>query len=166
MAAINTIGETIGIRIKELRRSRNLTQRAFAERLNITKSTVSAYENGSRLPSYDVLLKIADSFHVTTDTLLGIGNKYCLDVTDLTPEQRNTLQNIVSVYSEYNKLTKPKNADYSKIRSDCRHQTQRTPLRLFFIWTHQQPAPHEEAAGCLSWFYWLSKFILPGPDDP
>ena len=112
MAAINTIGETIGIRIKELRRSRNLTQRAFAERLNITKSTVSAYENGSRLPSYDVLLKIADSFHVTTDTLLGIGNKYCLDVTDLTPAQRNTLQNIVSVYSEYNKLTKPKNADY------------------------------------------------------
>ena len=55
MANINTIGETIGIRIKELRKSRNLTQRAFAERLNITKSTVSAYENGSRLPSYDVL---------------------------------------------------------------------------------------------------------------
>ena len=104
MANINTIGETIGIRIKELRKSRNLTQRAFAERLNITKSTVAAYENGSRLPSYDVLLKIADAFHVTTDTLLGIGSKYCLDITDLTPEQRNTLQNIAAVYSEYNKL--------------------------------------------------------------
>ena len=62
---------TIGLKIKELRTERHMTQIEFAERLGVTKSAISSYENGSRLPSYDILLKMARIFKVSTDTLLG-----------------------------------------------------------------------------------------------
>ena len=55
-------GNHIGNHIRALRLARSMTQEDFANRINVAKSTVSAYENGSRLPSYDVLVKIADLF--------------------------------------------------------------------------------------------------------
>ena len=61
-----------GNRLKTLRISNSLTQKDLASRLNITKSVISAYETGARLPSYDVLIGLSNIFHVTTDYLLGV----------------------------------------------------------------------------------------------
>ena len=61
----------VGSKIKELRVSQKMTQSEFAERLGVTKSSISSYENGSRLPSYDILIKISRIFKVSTDYLLG-----------------------------------------------------------------------------------------------
>ena len=61
----------LGMRIKRLREMKNMNQAALASRAGITKSSVSAYENGTRLPSYDVLVRLAEIFHVSTDYLLG-----------------------------------------------------------------------------------------------
>lgn len=97
-------GNHIGTQIKTLRLSRNITQEEFASRINVAKSTVAAYENGSRLPSYDVLVRIADLFHVTTDNLLGRSSVYVMDVSGLTAKQRNSIQDVVTTYKEYNKL--------------------------------------------------------------
>lgn len=97
-------GNHIGNHIRALRLARCLTQGEFADRINVAKSTVSAYENGSRLPSYDVLVKIADLFHVTTDNLLGRGSGYRIDVSGLTAKQRNAIQDVVSTYQAYNRL--------------------------------------------------------------
>jgi len=59
-------------RLKELRKEREgLTQRKFAQILNVDKSTYDRYENRNAEPSYEVLVKIADYFNVTTDYLLG-----------------------------------------------------------------------------------------------
>ena len=52
----------IGERIKELRKNSRYTQTELANLLGITKSTVAAYENDSRLPSYDVLVRMARVF--------------------------------------------------------------------------------------------------------
>lgn len=94
----------IGIQIKQLRTARNLTQSELAERINVTKSTVSAYENNTRLPSYDVLIKIAELFKVSVDNILGYSNKYVIDVTGLADKQRNTIQDIVNTYKQHNKF--------------------------------------------------------------
>ncbi len=56
----------IGERIKDLRQGRNLTQSVLAQRLGVTKSVVSGYENSSAYPSYDVLLGLADVFNVAS----------------------------------------------------------------------------------------------------
>lgn len=83
----------LGEKIKRYRNSIKMTQADFADRLDVTGAAVSAYENGTRLPSYDVLVKIANILNVTTDELLGRMklDKESLDVTELTVEQRKNL---------------------------------------------------------------------------
>lgn len=97
---MNAVGE----RIKELRKARRMTQNEFAERINVTKSTVSAYENGSRLPSYDVLIRIARLFKVSTDHLLGYSEKTEIDVTGLTRKQINVIQDMIATYQRHNRF--------------------------------------------------------------
>lgn len=94
----------LGTRIKELRSTKKMTQAEFAERLGVTKSAVSSYENGSRLPSYDILIKIARIFKVSTDNLLGYSTKSTIDVTGLTQKQINTIQDVVTTYKRHNTL--------------------------------------------------------------
>ena len=94
----------IGARIKDLRNARRMTQAEFAERINVTKSTVSAYENGTRFPSYDVLIRIARLFKVSTDNLLGYSEKSVVDVTGLTRKQINVIQDVVITYKRHNLL--------------------------------------------------------------
>lgn len=50
-----------GITLKTLRTQNNYTQVQLAQKLGLTKSVISAYETGLRLPSYDVLINIAKS---------------------------------------------------------------------------------------------------------
>ena len=87
---------SLGKTIKELRLAAKLTQTELAERIHISTSAVSSYEINVRQPSYDVLIKIAKLFNVTTDFLLGatdkyISNKNIIDITDLTINQRNII---------------------------------------------------------------------------
>lgn len=94
----------IGNKIKELRTEQKMTQSDLAERLGVTKSSMSSYENGSRLPSYDILLKIARIFKVSTDILLGHGdkNEINLNVSGLTNEQILFLKTLIEDYRRAN----------------------------------------------------------------
>lgn len=85
-----------GEKLKELRKAQKLTQRELAERLNVAKSVVSYYESGDRFPSYDVLIKIARTFHVTTDYLLGVERKRMIDVSDLSEENIDVVMGVVN----------------------------------------------------------------------
>ena len=76
-----------GNKLKTLRIQNNFTQAQLASRLGLTKSVISAYENGLRMPSYEVLVAIARSFKVTTDYLLGLEKKYEVDLSGLTDEE-------------------------------------------------------------------------------
>ncbi|MGI6429335.1 MAG: helix-turn-helix domain-containing protein [Syntrophomonadaceae bacterium] len=57
--------------MKTLRLQANLSQSELAQSLGISRSAVSSYENGTRDPNYDILLKLAAFFNVSTDYLLG-----------------------------------------------------------------------------------------------
>ncbi|MEH7122076.1 helix-turn-helix transcriptional regulator [Bacillus sp. JJ1773] len=61
----------LGERIKKLRKERKITQEELGKKINVTKVSISGYENGIRNPDTDTLKKIADFFGVTTDYLLG-----------------------------------------------------------------------------------------------
>ena len=60
--------------IKKLRTAHNLNQVQLAGKLNISKQTVSNWENNNILPSIEMLVKIAQFFMVSTDYLLGLTN--------------------------------------------------------------------------------------------
>lgn len=80
-----------GKRLKTLRIKKKLTQQQLADLLGLTKSVISAYENGLRYPAYDVLIKIARIFKVSTDFLLGVEIKREIDTSGLTDEQVEAL---------------------------------------------------------------------------
>ena len=80
-----------GNRLKTLRIQKKLTQQQLADLLGLTKSVISAYENGLRYPAYDVLIKIARIFKVSTDFLLGVEIKREIDTSGLTDEQVEAL---------------------------------------------------------------------------
>lgn len=75
-----------GEKLKALRSGQKFSQRVLAEKLGVAKSVVSYYESGDRYPSYDVLVNIAHTFHVSTDYLLDIEKKRTLDVSNLSEE--------------------------------------------------------------------------------
>ena len=58
-------------RLKELRTEAKLTQQDLADTIKVSKSTISMYENGKRLPEYETLEAIADYFNVDMDYLTG-----------------------------------------------------------------------------------------------
>jgi transcriptional regulator with XRE-family HTH domain len=56
--------------LKVLRELKKMTQEQLADELDITRSRWGAYEEGRSEPPYDLLIKIADYFHLSTDALL------------------------------------------------------------------------------------------------
>lgn len=86
-----------GERLKELRTGQKLTQRQLGDRLGVAKSVVSYYESGDRFPSYDILIKIAYTFHTTTDYLLGLERNRTLDVSGLTEEEIAAVTSIIGL---------------------------------------------------------------------
>ncbi|NLL75833.1 MAG: helix-turn-helix transcriptional regulator [Clostridiales bacterium] len=76
----------LGSRLKALRKEKNMTQKALADRLGLATSAICSYEIGSRYPSYEILIKIAAIFRVSTDYLLGVEKNRYIDVTDFSEE--------------------------------------------------------------------------------
>ncbi len=62
-------------RFSELRKEKNITQTELAEKLGTTQTTLSGYENGSRMPSVEFLILVSKKFNVSTDWLLGLSNE-------------------------------------------------------------------------------------------
>lgn len=58
--------------IIKLRKLHKLTQRELGYKLGVTFQTISKWENGKSLPDITLLPIIAETFHVTTDQLLGV----------------------------------------------------------------------------------------------
>lgn len=57
--------------LKTLRVKANLSQADLAKVLGVSRSAVSSYENGTRRPNHEVLVKLAVFYNVSTDFLLG-----------------------------------------------------------------------------------------------
>lgn len=81
--------------IKKLRLSQNLSQVQLANELNVSKQTISNWENNNILPSIDMLIKISNFFSVSTDFLLELNDRQYIEVTGLTETQRAHIQQII-----------------------------------------------------------------------
>ena len=57
--------------LKRLRKASKLTQQQLADKLDLSKSTISMYENGNREPDFETEELIADFFNVDMNFLLG-----------------------------------------------------------------------------------------------
>lgn len=85
----------LGNRIAELRIARNWTQVQLAQKLHVSKQTVSNWENNNILPSIELLIRIASLFSVSTDYLLALDNRDFIEVSGLTDIQKTHIQQII-----------------------------------------------------------------------
>ena len=82
-------------RIKQLRTERGLSQVELAEKLGISKQSVSNWENDNIQPSIEMLLKLSHIFSVSTDYLLGEDSRQFLEITGLNQKYIPHIQQII-----------------------------------------------------------------------
>lgn len=88
----------LGQRINELRIAHGWNQVQLAEKLNITKQTVSNWENDNIQPSIEMLIRIAKLFHVSTDYLLGLDGVTRINADGLSMEFIAHISQIIDDY--------------------------------------------------------------------
>lgn len=107
---------SFSIVLKKLRKSKGLTQEELAKILCLSPSAIGLYEQGSRMPRNDTIIKIAEYFGVTIDFLLGFDDineqttpettyddfTYALynETSELTPSEKNALLDMVKSFKK------------------------------------------------------------------
>ena len=85
----------LGENILKLRKKSGLSQEQLGEKVNVTRQTISNWENNNILPSIEMLIKIARFFSVSTDYLLELDDRHYIEVTGLSDAQLAHIQQII-----------------------------------------------------------------------
>jgi len=64
------------IRLKELRKEKNITQQELAKNIQVNQSMIARWEKDECEPTASAIVAVADYFNVCTDYLLGRKNFY------------------------------------------------------------------------------------------
>lgn len=60
----------LGDKLYELRKSKNLSQEEVAEKLNVSRQTISKWETNQSTPDFDKILPLCELYNITTDELI------------------------------------------------------------------------------------------------
>ena len=93
----------IAEKIKLLRNVRGMTQTDLAKKLNITRSSVNAWEMGISIPSTTYIVELAQLFHVSTDYLLGLEQNSSIDISGLDDTEIKIIYELICHFSEMKK---------------------------------------------------------------
>lgn len=93
-----------GEKLKAIRKSKRLTQLDLSKRLNVSKGTVSAYEQGLSYPSIETLVKICEILDTSSDYLLGISDDLPFKLGGLTDGQMESVLQFVSLIERANDI--------------------------------------------------------------
>ena len=106
----------LGNKIAKKRKDLGLTQTDFADRLNVTRQTVSRWEAGTVLPDIDKITDIADILGVSCDYLLK--DDYAGEEPAAAGSVSRLLQNAVGKTIRFNFFEDE--GDFDLINTDCR----------------------------------------------
>lgn len=88
----------LSVRLRELRTNKKLTQAQVAQYVGVTRGVISAYETDIRQPSYDILIRLALLYGVTTDYLLCMEEKRYLDISGLSDREAAAVCEMVNLF--------------------------------------------------------------------
>ena len=108
----------LGTKIKNIRYNNNISQEEMAKILKINRNNLSRIETNKSLPTSEVLTRLAESFNVSIDSLLGIDldgkdgkeikvnkikkiNQYC---DDLSSSELDFIINMLCVMTNHSKF--------------------------------------------------------------
>lgn len=97
--------EKISSNIRKIRINLGLTQKDFAEVLNVSRSAVTRWENGSRVPTPEILVKISRlTQQKANDLLTSSVSEAEESVSDYAAKQRKVVDSLKSNYNKLNGL--------------------------------------------------------------
>ena len=82
--------------------SKGLRQDQVANLIGVNKSAISTYENDIRQPSFEILLRLANLYRVSTDYLLGQTNIRSVDLSGLEEQEAALICELVEAMSKKN----------------------------------------------------------------
>lgn len=85
-----------GVRLKELREAKHLSQSDVANRLKVTRSTISGYECNTITPSVEQLVNLAVLYNASLDYIMGMDNRPSLYLGDLTENDQKMILDVVN----------------------------------------------------------------------
>lgn len=91
----------IGNKINQLRKLSGMTQEQLAEKLNVSRQTISKWESGNTFPDLESVVKLSKMFHVSLEDLLMEAD---VDLTNKN-EERITLEDLMKINLHNRKMT-------------------------------------------------------------
>lgn len=88
----------IAMTILKIRKDKKMTQEEFAKLFNVTRQTVSNWENEKSYPDLQTLIKISDMFEISLDSLMK-GDKTMVKKFDKELLQNKLIKNILKISS-------------------------------------------------------------------
>ncbi|MBP3941530.1 MAG: helix-turn-helix transcriptional regulator [Christensenellaceae bacterium] len=83
-------------KIKELRENAGYSQSQLAKRLDVTRSSVNAWEMGLSMPTTQYVVALSKLFHVSTDYLLGLEKSKTLVLDGYNENEIELIYNLIN----------------------------------------------------------------------
>lgn len=77
----------LSTRLRELRLKKELRQEQVAKLIGVNKNVIASYENDTKQPSFEILIRLANLYRVSTDYLLGQTNSRLVDISGLSEQE-------------------------------------------------------------------------------
>lgn len=90
-------------RIKQLREQAGYSQAQLAKRLDVTRSSVNAWEMGLSMPTTQYVVTLAKLFHVSADYLLGLTASSSIVLDGYTQEEIEMLYKLIRYFDDQKK---------------------------------------------------------------
>lgn len=87
------MGYQIGLRIRKFREANNMTQKQLADKIGVTGSRVSNWEQGIHRPDVDILANICTALNVSPSELLDIH----ININELSAHEQKLLTLTASI---------------------------------------------------------------------
>lgn len=85
-------------RIRQLRERSGMTQSELAKKLDVTRSSVNAWESGLSTPTTQYIVALSKLFHVSADYLLGTEPEFTLSLRGYSTEELRLLFDLIRYF--------------------------------------------------------------------
>lgn len=90
----------ISERIRQLREQAGYSQSMLAKKLDVTRSSVNAWEMGISAPTTQYVVAMAKPFHVSSDYMLGMESALQLSLDGYTPEETRLIFDLIKYFDQ------------------------------------------------------------------
>ena len=91
----------ISDKIRELREQAGYSQAQLAKRLNVTRSSVNAWEMGISMPTTQYVIAMSKLVHVSADYILGIQNAKSISLDGYTEREITIIRDLLKYFDEH-----------------------------------------------------------------